>query len=372
VSVAPSHHYDIIVVGGGLVGAAISWGMAVRGARVAVLDEGDVALRASRANLGLVWVQGKGDGMPPYAHFTRMSASLWPDFAARLKSDTGIDVGFAQPGGAQFCLSEQELEDRRALIARTDAESGSIGLRMLDRAEVQAIMPLKIGPKVLGASFCPADGHVNPLRLLRALHAGLQQLGSHYLPGDKVESIRRDGTAFVVERGTERVSADKIVIAAGLGSAELAPKVGLEMPVTYSKGQILVTERVKKFDSLYINSLRQTDDGSIMIGSSRIAGRSDDVQIPPSHGMAVRCIECLPDLGDLQMVRSWSGLRIMTPDGFPIYDTSSTHPGAFAVTCHSGVTLAALHALHTAGEIIAGQFTGHYQEFVASRFKTAA
>ena len=69
---------------------------------------------------------------------------------------------------------------------------------------------------------------------------------------------------------------------------------------------------------------------------------------------------------------SWSGLRIMTPDGFPIYDTSPSHPGAFAVTCHSGVTLAALHALHTAPEIIAGQFTGRYQEFVASRFKTAA
>ena len=217
-----------------------------------------------------------------------------------------------------------------------------------------------------------ADGHVNPLRLLRALHAGLQQHGSRYLPGSKVETIRKEGAAFVVERGAERVSADKIVIAAGLGSAELAPKVGLHMPVTYSKGQILVTERVRKFDSLYINSLRQTDDGSIMIGSSRIEGRSDDVQVPPSHDMAVRCIECLPELGDLQMVRSWSGLRIMTPDGFPIYDISAQHPGAFAVTCHSGVTLAALHALHTAPEIVAGGFTELYKEFAAARFKMAA
>ena len=367
------HHCDIIVVGGGLVGAAIAWGVAARGARVALLDEGDVALRASRANLGLVWVQGKGEGRPPYAKLTRQSASLWPELQARLLSDTGIDVSFQQPGGTQFCLSDKEFEQRQELIARTEAESGSIGMRMLDRTELQAIMPMKIGAKVTGGSFCPIDGHVNPLRLLRAFHAGLQVFGSRYMPGGKVETIRKDGEAFVVQRGADQVSAARIVIAAGLGSLQLAPLVGLSMPVTPLKGQILVTERVTKFSSLYIGSLRQTDEGSIMIGSSRIDRDFDDIaEIPPSHDMAARCIECLPSLGDLQVVRTWAGLRIMTPDGFPIYDTSAQHPGAFAVTCHSGVTLAALHALLTSADIVAGGFTGLHREFPADRFKIAA
>src|SRR5215203_3493206 len=105
----------MIVLGGGLVGAAIAWGAAARGSRVALLDEGDMALRASRANLGLVWVQGKGDGNPAYAHLTRQSARLWPELQAQLMSDTGVDVAFRQPGGAQFCLSEEEDEQRRKL-----------------------------------------------------------------------------------------------------------------------------------------------------------------------------------------------------------------------------------------------------------------
>jgi len=370
---AGTHHCDIIVVGGGLVGAAVAWGAAARGAKVALLDEGDVALRASRANLGLVWVQGKGEGKAPYAHLTRQSAALWPELQERLLSDTGVDVSFRQPGGTQFCLSEQEMEDRRQLIARTEAESGSIGMKMLDRAEVQDLMPLKIGPKVRGGSFCPVDGHANPLKLLRAFHAGLQHFGSVYLPGTRVETIAKDGAAFRVERGSESVVAEKIVIAAGLGSEAIARSVGLSMPVTALKGQILVTERVSKFKDLYIGSLRQTDEGSIMIGSSRIPERSDDIsQVPPSLGMAQRCIECLPDLGDLQIVRTWAGLRIMTPDGFPIYDTSPSHPGAFAVTCHSGVTLAALHALDTAGEVVKGGFTGLYREFLGTRFPAGA
>ena len=58
---------DVIVVGGGLVGAAVAWGLARQKARVVVLDEGDIAFRASRGNFGLVWVQGKGFGMAPYA-----------------------------------------------------------------------------------------------------------------------------------------------------------------------------------------------------------------------------------------------------------------------------------------------------------------
>ena len=66
--------HETIVIGGGLVGAAIAYGLTEAGAEVALLDEGDIALRASFGNFGLVWVQSKGDGMPDYARWTRRSA----------------------------------------------------------------------------------------------------------------------------------------------------------------------------------------------------------------------------------------------------------------------------------------------------------
>src|ERR1700679_1637522 len=125
---------DLIVIGGGLVGGAIAWGAASRGASVAVLDEGDVAYRAARGNFGLVWVQSKGAGMPPYAHWTRRSAELWPELASALTTVTGVDTALAQPGGFAFCLSDREYEDRAAMLTRMHNESGDIGTRMLDRA----------------------------------------------------------------------------------------------------------------------------------------------------------------------------------------------------------------------------------------------
>ena len=76
---------DVAVIGGGLVGSAIALGLFQAGQRVALLDEGDAAIRASRANFALVWVQSKGLGLPEYAGWTILSSEAWGEFA-----DSGV------------------------------------------------------------------------------------------------------------------------------------------------------------------------------------------------------------------------------------------------------------------------------------------
>src|SRR5437588_327141 len=117
-NVPTRHEADVAVIGGGLVGAAIAWGLVRAGRKVVVLDEGDVAFRASRGNFALVWVQGKGLGMPEYALWTRRSSDQWAAFAASLKQQTGLDVKFQRPGGFHLCLSERELENRANALNR--------------------------------------------------------------------------------------------------------------------------------------------------------------------------------------------------------------------------------------------------------------
>lgn len=359
--------YDLIVIGGGLVGGAVAWGAARLGAAVALLDEGDVAFRAARGNFGLVWVQGKGAGMPPYAHWTRRSAELWPELAAQLAGATGVDVSLRQNGGLAFCFSDAEYAAREELIARMHNESGGSDIRMIDRAELRAMVP-GIGDSVVGASYCPADGHANPLKTLRSLQAGLAGFGGDYLPGRTVDGIDYD-CGFTVRVGAERFLAGRVVIAAGLGSRRLAPMVGLSMPVNPLKGQIVVTERLAPLLDYATHVIRQTDEGSVMMGDSKEdVGFDVRTTTPVMRDIAARNLAALPALRDANIVRVWGALRVMTPDGFPIYEQSRSHPGAFSATCHSGVTLAGAHALALAPAVMAGELPPALAAFNAGRF----
>lgn len=360
--------YDIIVIGGGLVGGAIAWGAARLGAKVALVDEGDIAFRAARGNFGLVWVQSKGANMPEYAHWTRRSAELWPALHAGMADATGTDVALQQTGGYTFCLSEAEMQARATLIARMHNESGDIGTVLLDRAELRARLPM-LGDAVQGAAFCPLDGHANPLKLLRSLQQALLGLGGAYLPNRTVDRIAHRAGEFTVHSGGEAITGGKLVIAAGLGSAKLAPMVGLSMPVTPLRGQIVVTERVRRFLDCATHIARQTDEGSVLLGDSQ-----EDAGFDVSTGVAVmrdivaRNLAVFPLLKDANIVRVWAALRVMSPDGCPIYQQSETHQGAFAATCHSGVTLAGAHALALAPAIMAGHLPESLDAFHPRRF----
>ena len=371
----PQREADVAVVGGGLVGASIAWGLARAGQRAVVLDEGDVAYRASRGNFGLVWVQGKGLGMPEYAAWTKRSSDDWGKFARLLNEQTGLDVCFRRLGGFHLCLSEPEVESRANLLARLHNQPAMVkyDYEILDRDRLKTMLP-QIGPDVAGASYCALDGHVNSLRLLRTLHAGMQQLGATYLSDHLVEQIDvADGEFRLTTRHGE-LRAGKIVLAAGNGNARLGPMVGLKIPVRPQRGQIIVTEKVVPFLNHPIVTIRQTDEGSVMIGDSvEEAGWDVTVGTGVLAAMAERAVRMFPQLGRLNVVRSWAALRVMTADGFPIYAHSEQCPGAYVAACHSGVTLAANHALVLApliakGSLPAKQFGG----FSARRFDVPA
>ena len=134
---------DIAVIGGGLVGAALAYGLATKGRKVVILDEGDVAHRASRGNFGLVWVQGKGAGLPAYGRWTLESASLYQAFPHTLHEETGIAVGLRQKGGVSLIFTDAEAEAQRALVDQLRQEAGNSGYEctFLDRGAIEQVLP---------------------------------------------------------------------------------------------------------------------------------------------------------------------------------------------------------------------------------------
>jgi glycine/D-amino acid oxidase-like deaminating enzyme len=231
----------------------------------------------------------------------------------------------------------------------------------------------QIGPEVAGASFCPQDGHVNALRLLRALHVAFARLGGEYRSNHLVSRIEPRGGEFSLSAADGAFTAGKVVLAAGLGNSRLAAMVGLNAPVRPQRGQIIVTEKAAPFMNYVVHTIRQTDEGGVMISDS-----VEEADYDASIGseilsiMAARAVRMFPLLARLSVVRCWAALRVMPKDGFPIYDQSRSFPGAFIATCHSGVTLAANHALVLPALIDAGALPNNLQAFSTQRFDVPA
>ncbi|RRJ83987.1 NAD(P)/FAD-dependent oxidoreductase [Aestuariirhabdus litorea] len=364
-----------LIVGGGMLGSALAFGLSRVGSAdgVLMLDQGDSSLRAARGNFGLLWAQGKGASLPAYADWTLRSCRLWPEFARELQALTGIDLQLRQQGGIHYCLSEQEQEAYgRELAQQAALSQGAFDYRLLDNEGLRKLEP-HIGRSVPGGAYSPNDGHVNPLYLLRALHAGFIARGGRYRPNHQVQSILRTREGFVLHTEQGELRTERLILTAGLDNARLAPMVGLQQPLLSQRGQLLITERLPpllNYPSIY---LRQTGDGTLQIGDSAEPDAHDDRNTPEVMAeLARRALLLLPMLEHRRIVRGWGALRILSPDGYPLYaaeDPSLGRARAFAFSAHSGVTLAAIHALELAPQLLRDGIPQPVSAFSPQRFE---
>ncbi|MEQ8831486.1 MAG: FAD-dependent oxidoreductase [Alphaproteobacteria bacterium] len=336
---------DYAIIGGGVVGLSVAWGLLKRGLSVTVLDGDDGSFRASRGNFGLVWVQSKGMNQPRYARWSQQSAGAWAEYAAELADATGRDIGLRQEGGYDLHFSEEELQDTVAKYEELKRKLGGdypyevLGSNALRREEPN------IGPSVVGAILHHQDGHANPLRLLRALAQDVRTLGGTVLTGKHVTDVdRKDLFRITCSDGTE-IRSRKTVLSAGLGAIELGPLMGFRAPVRPQRGQVLITEKMPKIMNRPSLIARQVDEGGIQIGATNEEVGLDNGVTPAGLSrLAAEAVRAYPILARANLVRSWGALRILSPDGLPIYQESPEMPNAFLVTCHSGITLSAAHA----------------------------
>ncbi len=368
---------DIAVVGGGLVGASLAWGFQRSGASVTLIDAGEDRFHASAGNFGLVWVQGKGASCPDYADLSLRSAKAWQQFAEALedRDSQQAPLGYRACGGIKIALGEAELVSMAAGLERMHNQSGPAGngTVLLGERALRDMIPA-VGPEATGGTFCPDDGHADPLATLHALHRALRRAGVRVLQGKALRVNADESTqGFKIDTNSGQVGCGRVVLAAGLGTLGLCEPLGLRAELRPQRGQIVVTERTDRFLKPVCHNVRQTEDGTVMLGDSKEEVGFDTSTTPQvTRTILNRAVRCFPHLAQVHLMRSWGALRVMSPDGLPIYQTSVRYPGASLITCHSGVTLAASHSGEVASAILEDSLNETYPAFSPDRFGAAA
>jgi len=341
---------DVIVVGGGLSGSAIALGlMRERAGKVILFDEQLPTQRLSRGNFGLTWFMCKGAKHPVYAQWSRLACRQWPDFAAGLEAETGYDIELEWTGGAVHALGEAEFRAHAESVENLKTVCARVGLdypvRMLDRAEFSDLIPeIALGEEVTGAMYTPEQGHVNPLKLMAALRCAFQKRGGEFIGAQSVSAVVPHANGHVtVKTSRGDYQCRQLVVASGHGSIRLLAPLGEKLHIYPQRGQLMVTQRHTRVLAIPMLSVRQTPDGTFVIGlSTEDTALDTRVTAAAMKSQARNAIRLFPLLGTLNWVRAWGAIRVMTPDGAPTYSRIPGIEQITVVALHSAVSLAPL------------------------------
>jgi len=345
---------EVIVVGGGVIGAACARAAALRGLQVVLCEPGPDRAAASPASAGMLAAQVEPSDAALRALGVR-GRDLYEDLALALRETTGLDIGFWRSGIARIAF-----DDTAALRVRDEvAEQRQAGLRCdwLEPDDVIERFP-GAAPGARGALFAPEDGAVDPAALTKALLADARRLGVSVVRERVMRVITADQRATGVALAEGTIDAAHVVIAAGAWSPGIG---GLRRPLSVEpvRGQMAAAPWPEGTPP----SILYADHGYVLArGGEALMGstmehagfdaRVTDVGIDQVVAAAVRL---LPTLGNARPTRTWAGLRPVTPDGRPIVGADPETEGLWFATGHgrNGILLAAL-----TGEVI-GDLLAH-------------
>lgn len=360
--------WDVIIVGGGIIGLSLSIALRKRGATVLVVERGEPGREASHAAGGML-VDCPLETKPALQALASASARMYPEFAHEIELESGMKVDLRIQGTILF-LSKEHIgspvltgpQMRPTAISQAELEQLEPALRKVsvDRSEFESFREeFKINANtdqietffkaIRGRALLLKERSVDPRALTAAAWKAAKNRGVDFSSGDEVIAVNiSDGTATGVNAKKSTFHSAKVVNCAGAWSGQILPHAFPTRPV---KGQMLCLAMPSR--DLLTHVVRSPDvylvprsDGRLLVGATvEEAGfdkRTDADTIQRLHLVALALV---PELRNAKILESWAGLRPGTPDALPILGATAT-PGYYVATGHfrDGILLAPITA----------------------------
>lgn len=331
---------DIVIIGGGISGAAIAYNLALKGMKNIVVVEKRFIASGATGACGAGIRQQWGTEMN--CKISKMSCEFFEKANEVLDYDG--DIEFKQGGYLLLATTEKEKEQ----FARNIKLQNSLGIesKALTLDEAKEIVPILNTEGYVGAAYHAKDGHLNPFHTTLAFAKAAEKLGVEFMKYTTVTDIVvENGQIACVVTDKGLIETNQVVNAAGGESQHIAKMVGIDLPVYSERHQILVTEPVDPILSTMVMSFtgnfycQQVPHGGFVMGRGD-AGEPRDGNINSGwhflDEMAKTITQLLPPLKKAMVIRQWAGLYNITPDRQPILGPVDDVKGFYLAVGFSG------------------------------------
>ena len=367
---------EVLIIGGGVIGLSIARELHKKGVKkITILERGVIGKEASFAAAGMLAPNAETEKSDDFFIFCNESNALYPNFAAELYDETGVDIELDKSGTLYLALTEN---DSAEILKRFKwQKKAGLAVEHLSARETTQIEPF-ISPDVRESLFFPNDWQVENRRLLYALQKYAQLNEIEIRENTEVENLLTENGKIVgAENATEKIFAEKTVIATGAWTS-LIKTNGFTMPqVKPIRGQIIALQTAKRLFEKVIYTPRgylvPRRDGRILIGAT-VEDAGFDKSFTESGEFFLRenALEIAPSLINLEISEKWTGLRPFAADGLPILGSFPPVENFFLATAHyrNGILLAPLTAKIMADKIAANVESKYLDFFSPLRFHT--
>lgn len=335
---------DVVVVGAGISGAASAYELARAGLAVTLIDRYAPAAMASGWTLAGVRQSGRHPTELPLA---RAAVALWPSLGERL----GADIFYRRDGNLRLARTEAEVAVIETLVRR-QSEAG-LPIRLLCGAGEIRTVTSAVAEEVLAASFCPTDGHADPIATVAAYVQAAKRAGAGLRFGERVHAIETSGGRVAGVR-TDRgaIAAGAVVLAAGVFGNDLLRPLGLEVPLDVHEVTVLRSAPAERVLLPVIGVAnadcagRQEVDGRFRATSGLLPWNGEYREdggrpiVHPSAASIGAVVETfgavVPAFRRARIEAVWAGLIDLTPDALPVLDTPGSVAGLAIAMGFSG------------------------------------
>jgi len=316
---------DVLVVGGGIMGCAISLRLAQAGLRVVILERGDPGAEASSAAAGMLAPLGEMIEPRVFSDLCIASRSLYPSFAKEIEELSGQHVGYRTDGSLLVALDDHQEQELAALRSLRVPRGSSF--QPLTAAEVHAQVG-GLSAEIRGGLFIADDHWVDNERLMRGLVSACARLGvkierrhpvrKFVRHGDHIQSVETGGDASC----SDVWNAPTYVLASGCWSGELAATLGIDLPLLPCRGQMLEFETPRQLPWVVragLHYLVPRPQQRVLVGTTaEYVGFEKAVTGEGLRSILEGATQLAPLVRELHFERAWAGLRPDTADHLPV------------------------------------------------------